>query len=382
MRYSGIAMRPTLRMNGWSETLLLALALLGGCTTLGYYGQAARGQLELLAARRPVAEVLADPAVPAEIRRKLALALAAREFASRTLRLPDNASYRSYADLQREYVVWNVFAAPPLSLEPVESCFPIAGCLAYRGYFSAAAAGAHAAGLREQGYDVFQGGVAAYSSLGWFDDPVLNTMLAWEDARIVKMIFHELAHQLLYVRDDTVFNESFATAVAEHGYRLWLAAGGGAGPAETLHERREAALIELLVAYRDRLQAVYAGAAPVPAKLAEKHALFAALAADYAALKARWRGDPHFDHWMLTDLNNAKLASIATYHDHVPAFMAILRAAHEDLAEFHARVRRLARLEQPARDACLRAVLADPPGCPLAMHRVFCDRGHENRCTN
>ena len=193
--------------------LLPLLVLLTGCSSLGYYAQLAGGQWQLLQARQPVAELLADPRQPAELRRRLQRAQAARDFASTRLALPDNRSYRLYADLARPYVVWNLFATPEFSLEPVTHCFPIAGCVAYRGYFDEQRARGAAALLRVQGLDTEVAGVAAYSTLGWFDDPLLGGMLAWNDERLAGLIFHELAHQRLYLPGDTAFNESFARFV-------------------------------------------------------------------------------------------------------------------------------------------------------------------------
>ena len=202
------------------------LGLLSGCSSLGYYSQLASGQLQLLRARTPVAEVLADPARDPTLRAHLAQSQQARNFASRHLHLPDNRSYRLYVDIGRPYVVWNVFATPEFSLSPQTHCFPIAGCVAYRGYYSQGAARGEAALQRQQGMDVAIGGVEAYSTLGWFDDPIISSMMHWGDERLATLIFHELAHQRFYVKDDTEFNESFATFVEQEGTRQWRAARG------------------------------------------------------------------------------------------------------------------------------------------------------------
>lgn len=348
---------------------LCLLFLLGGCATLAYYGQAARGQLELLKARRPLDAVLADGATPAAIRGKLELAREARHFASLELGLPDNRSYRGYADIGRDYVVWNVFATPPLGLEPVQSCFPIAGCVDYRGYFSREAALRHADGLRARGYDVYVGGVAAYSTLGWFADPVLNSMLAWDDLRLVKIIFHELAHQLLYVRGDTAFNEGFATAVAEIGWDRFEATRAPASTAERAREAREHELTALLVAYRERLERIYAGPDDEATKQRLKAETFAALDTDFARLRTRWGGTTEYDAWMTQDMNNAKLAAVGTYQDRVPAFTAMLEIADGDLPRFYGIARRVAALDHDARAACLDALTeapAAPPPCVIA----------------
>lgn len=198
---------------------LLGAILLNGCSSVAYYGQLAEGQFQLLRARQPVAQVVADPATSPQLRSRLAHAEQARVFASEQLKLPDNRSYRVYADIARPYVVWNVFATPELSLQPVTHCFPIAGCVAYRGYYQQGAARGAAALMRQDGLDVYVGGVEAYSTLGWFDDPILSSMVGWGDERLATLIFHELAHQRFYVQDDTEFNESFASFVEQEGTR-------------------------------------------------------------------------------------------------------------------------------------------------------------------
>ena len=193
--------------------LMLVLPSLTGC----YLMQAAGGQMELVSKREPIHSVLSNPATTEKLRGRLEYVTAARDFASRELGLPDNASYRSYADLQRPYVVWNVFAADEFSVEPKRWCFPIAGCVVYRGYFKESAAQAYALKMRMRGNDAMVGGVAAYSTLGHFKDPVLNTMMGWSDAQLAGTLFHELAHQVVYIPGDSEFNEAFATAVEEVG---------------------------------------------------------------------------------------------------------------------------------------------------------------------
>ena len=342
-------------------TLVLTLA---GCSTLGYYGQAARGQAEILLGRRPLASVLSDPDTPPALRAKLVLARDAREFAATRLALPDNASYRRYTDLGRPFVVWNVFAAPALSLEPVASCFPVVGCLDYRGYFREDSARRHARELAAGGNDVYVGGVAAYSTLGWFADPLLNTMLAWDDRRLVKTLFHELAHQRVYVTDDTSFNESFAMAVADLSWARWQAERGEPVD-DDVDTQREAQLVALLIGHRGALDAIYRRSDLTDArKLDMKRDRYAALAADYAALRAQWNGDTSYDEWMNVDMNNAKLASIATYHEFVPGFIALFELAGGDFTRFYARVEALGRQDEAARARCLVAVAAGAADCP------------------
>jgi predicted aminopeptidase len=326
--------------------LLLSLAMLplSGC----YLLQAARGQFDLNARRVPVAVVLARPDTPPEVARRLALAARVRDYASRDLALPDNASYRSYADLGRPYVVWNVYAAPAYSVEPRTWCFPVAGCVAYRGYFAEQAAIAFARRLEARGDDVAVGGVPAYSTLGHFADPLLSTMLAWDDVEIAALVFHELAHQVVYAPGDTAFNEGFATVVEEEGLRRWLvAAGEPAGLA--LRESRvaaEHALASRVGETRVRLRRLYASGQPVGAMRAVKAAEFAELR---EALRTRWPGAALLEQ----PLNNAVLLEVSTYGDCVPAFAARLAELDGDLPRFYARMRALAAAKAAVRrSAC------------------------------
>ncbi len=325
--------------------LSLFLGGSAGCSSFAYYSQAALGHLELMRKSRPIAEVLEDPTTDATTRARLMLALDVRKFASRELLLPDNESYTYYAALNRPHVIWNVFAAPALSLEPVQSCFLFVGCLSYRGYYQHAQALAYAQSLREAGLDVAIGGVSAYSTLGWFTDPILDTMFQWDDKRFVEVIFHELAHQLIFVKNDSRFNESFAVTVARHGYARWRERGNMALRIQSqLDDERENILIEMLLQHRQALAAVYASNRSEPEKMKEKSRIFATIQRDYQTLKTQWRGYTGFDEWMTVDMNNAKLSSVATYHADVPAFNAILAANDYDLENFYAHVKALATL--------------------------------------
>ncbi|MDD5330670.1 MAG: aminopeptidase, partial [Sulfuricella sp.] len=197
-----------------NKALAIAAALfISGCANLGYYSQAVGGHLHVMNAAHPIRDVLQDPAADPELKHQLEDVAAIREFASRELALPDNNSYRAYADLGRPYVVWNVFAAPEFSVEPEKWCMAFVGCVNYRGYYDRADADRYADALRHRGLDAFVGGITAYSTLGLFDDPVLNTFLRLGDTEVARTLFHELAHQRLYVKGDSVFNESFATTV-------------------------------------------------------------------------------------------------------------------------------------------------------------------------
>jgi len=334
----------------------LAACALTACATVEYYSQAVIGQFDVMRRSRPIDEVIADPGSPAAVKARLERVREIRAFAVKELGLPDNGSYRTYADLGRPYVVWNVFAAPPLSLDPLQSCFPIAGCVTYRGYYAQADAVSHAAKLASDGFDTYVGGVPAYSTLGWFDDPVLNTFIQYPDAELARLVFHELAHQVVYVKDDTAFNESFATAVELAGVERWLAAHGT--PAERAaferYQSRRADFLNLLLEYRAKLGAAYAEKTPDADKRAAKAAILAALQAEYARMKAeRWGGYAGYDRFFASGVNNANLASVAAYTQQVPAFKALLARGNGDLASFYAAVRELSRLPKQERIAAL-----------------------------
>jgi predicted aminopeptidase len=331
--------------------LIVALiaASSGGC----YLLQSVQGQLALMSKREPISRVIDQTSTPPALRTQLEAVADIRDFASRELGLPDNGSYRSYADVGRRYVVWNVVAAPEFSVDAKEWCYPIVGCVAYRGYFAEAKARRFAARLRRQGLDVTVGGVAAYSTLGHFNDPVLNTMMGWNDVELAAIIFHELTHQLLYVPNDSSFNEALATAVEEEGVRRWLHARGRDAHLANhlLQQEHYAKVVDLLSATRAELRAVYAAElAPEPMRV-KKRAAFAAMRASFALLKAGWGGHAPFESWFDGDLNNAHLASIATYFTCVPGFERELGAVGGNLTAFYARVRELAKLDQEARDA-------------------------------
>lgn len=338
--------------------LLPLLLLLSGCSSLGYYAQLAGGQWQLLAARQPVAELLADPQQPAELRQRLRLAQDARAFASAQLALPDNRSYRLYADLGRPYVVWNLFATAEFSLEAQTHCFPIAGCVAYRGYFDEQRARGAAALLRGEGLDTEVAGVEAYSTLGWFDDPLLAGMLDWSDARVAALIFHELAHQRLYLPGDTAFNESFARFVEEEGLRQWRRARGLPPPPAHLQRQREQ-FVALMLASRARLEALYARPLAPEALRAAKQAEFQRLRGEYAALRdGPWQGDGRYDGWFARPLNNARLLPFGLYEQWVPAFASLFAAVGGDWPCFYARAAALAELGEAERRQALTALQA------------------------
>lgn len=365
VRRSGVTeLARVTRIARLAASAALVTLVLGGCGTAGYYTQAVRGHFAMLAQARPIDELLADHATPAPLRDRLALARRMRAFAVRELGLPDNRSYTAYADLGRPAVVWNVFAAPELSLQLKTWCYPVIGCGVYRGYFDRERADAHAAALRAVGWEVNVAPVPAYSTLGWFDDPLLNTFVGATEGELARLLFHELAHQVVYVRDDSMFNESYATAVERAGVRRWLAAHGSDETRrayEALAGRR-AAFIALLTRGRERLAAVYAAQAPDEVRRAGKRAALEALAAEYRALRESWGGWGGYDRFFDPLPNNAHLGAFATYNAWVPAFEALLEQAGGDLPRFHAAVRELARLDRAERDARLQALLASQPG--------------------
>lgn len=336
---------------------LVLVSGLCGCTNIGYYYQAVEGQMQIWNRSRPIAQVIEDTHTPPQVRERLSLVLRVRDFASGELALPDNGSYRKYADLERPFVVWNVFAAAEFSVAPKEWCFPLAGCVGYRGYFSEARAEQFGQQLRRTGLDVFVTGIPAYSTLGWFDDPVLNTVMRYPDGELARLIFHELAHQVVYVPGDTVFNESFAVAVELEGVDRWLARDGDAAKrtAFDLYEQRKGAFIDLVMKYRGSLRTLYASAASGAEKRRKKTETFAAMKAEYLTLKSSWGGYAGYDRFFAQELNNAHLVPVATYSELVPGFRRVLAENGGDFRRFYAAVREIGKLPKEQRHAKLKA---------------------------
>lgn len=328
--------------------------LLCACGSLRYYAQAVRGQGELIVHRRAVRTLLRDPATDPQLAARLQRAQLARRFASQQLGLPDNRSYTGYVVLDRPYVVWNVFAAPRYSVEAVPQCFPVAGCVAYRGWFGEADAKADAARLQARGDDVWIGGVPAYSTLGWFADPILSSMLRWDDDELDGTIFHELAHQLVYVKGDTAFNESFATFVQTEGLREWRQSRGlppGDGKAQAMGD----GFTRLVLDLRARLKTLYAGGADAASMEAGKQREIAAFRVRYAQWRDRdWPGEHRYDAWVARPINNARLLPFGLYDRWTPAFAAMFRDAGRRWPAFYASVRELARKPQAQREQALR----------------------------
>lgn len=331
--------------------LIVATTLLPGC----YYLQAFSGQMEIVSKRQPISGLISDPTTQPILRSRLEYVAAARDFASRELGLPDNGSYRSYADLERPYVVWNVFATREFSIEPRRWCFPIAGCVVYRGYFDEDAALGYAQRLERNGYDTAVGGVAAYSTLGHLEDPVLNTMLGWSDAQLAATLFHELAHQVVYVPGDSDFNEGFATVVEEVGLERWLRSRGSDRLLDSWRTQRERhrQFIALLLQTRERLKELYATTLPDEEMRSRKQTEFGLLKLEYEKLKQQWDGYGGYDAWFSRTLNNAHLVSAATYHGCLPGLRRVLASVNGDLQKFYVEMEHLAADERSAERAAL-----------------------------
>ena len=340
--------------------IALAIVAVAGCSTLGYYAQSIQGHFAMLRAARPIPEIVADPGTAEPLKLRLQRAQQIRAFASSELALPENGSYRSYADLRRPFVVWNVFAAPELSLELKQWCYPVVGCAVYRGYFDRDAADRAAEELRSEGYEVNVAGVPAYSTLGWFSDPILNTFVGGTEGQLAGLIFHELAHQVVFVGGDTTFNESFATAVEREGVRRWLAARGDDRSRHAYAEfaQRRNEFLNLLLRYRGLLFNTYRGPEPDAAKRQRKQQLLASLRDDYAQLRAGWGGFAGYDRFFAQEPTNAHLASIGAYNDLVPAFDALLAQVSGDFPRFYDEVKRLAGMANERRNESLRGMLA------------------------
>lgn len=304
-------------------SLAATLLLLPGC----YLIQAGGGQLAVMRARVPIDQLIARPSTSEALRQQLLRARRIRDFASAELGLPDNDAYRSYADIGRPYVVWNVVAAPEFSVEPQQWCFPIVGCVAYRGYFKEAAAQGFAAKLQAQGNDVLVGGVPAYSTLGHIADPLLSTVTGYPELDLAALIFHELAHQVAYLPGDSSFNEAFATAVEEAGVARYAARFADAAMLADWQRRRQfrQQVVELFVAARDELAALYRTRIAPELMRDRKAQRLAKLGDDVQALEQQAGLRSGYSAWVEAGLNNAHLASIATYHEQVPYFEKLLK---------------------------------------------------------
>jgi len=347
------------------QLIVPALCLmLAGCESLGYYSQAVLGQLSILSKREDIEALIDDAATPQPLKDKLNTILDIRAFAETELLLPVDNNFATYVDLEQPFVVWNVFAAPEFSLQAQRWCYPIAGCVTYRGYFKEARARQYAAQLQAQGMDVYVGGVSAYSTLGWFADPVLSTVINREDYRLAALLFHELAHQQVYIPGDTEFNESFATAMEQEGLRRWLRANqvNEARSQQIIEQAREDAerreqFVAMVSQTVSQLESLYATADSPESKRESKAVILSDMKNNYKQLKTQWGGNTAYDGWMSQDLNNAQLSTVSTYFNWVPAFERLLQEQDNDLAAFYQEVAALEQLGAEQRAAALAARL-------------------------
>ena len=344
-----------------SRTLSLTVAIciafwLYGCTNLPYYAQAVDGQMEILLKAQSINTILADPNTDKVLKNTLSRVILLRKFASRTLKLPNNESYMNYADLKRPYVVWNVYATPEFSTKLKEWCFVGVGCVEYHGFFSKEEAYLFAEKLGNKGYDVHVAGIRAYSTLGWFDDPVLNTFIGFSEIQLARLIFHELAHQIIYVNDDTEFNESFATMVELEGTRRWLESNGTSEQQDTFDEgqRGEIIFTELVLKYRKQLDKLFLSAVNESEKRSYKSYIFTELCREFNQLKSANNTLSSYDQWFELKMNNALLATISTYRKHVPKFQSLLARQGGDLEVFYSAVRDIGKLTKSDRYSTLR----------------------------
>lgn len=343
---------------GIAAVVLIMLAMTG-CSTVGYYSQIVAGHMSIVAGKKSVEEVVENEDTDDITRRRLKIAVAAKDFGVQELSLPDNKSYSSFYDTKRNYVTWNVVAAEEFSFKPRRWCFPIAGCVSYRGYYQKTDAQDYADDLAEEGLDVSVNGATAYSTLGWFADPLLNTMLNRSDASIASLIFHELAHQQLYVGDDSKFNESFASFVEEQGLMLWQELHGSEDQSAELERRRsrQEDFIRLLRATRDDLQRLYKSGIDETVMRAEKKARYQKLLAEYETLKASWNGYRGYDGWFERELNNARLVSVATYNDYIPAFEVLFADSGRDFPAFFAAAKALSKMPREKRQESMQTLM-------------------------
>jgi len=353
--------------------LVSAVVAVSGCRTLGFYAQALKGQYQIVAHQERIDRLVADSKTPERLKARLKFLEELRSFAKKELKLPVDGHYQKYADVHRPYVVWNVEAAPELSTKPKTWWYPLVGSLEYRGYFSKSGATNYAGYLRRKGYDVYVGAVQAYSTLGWFKDPVLNTFIFEPDAELAEIIFHELGHQRVFAHGDTDFNEAFATTVGQEGARRWLMAKGDkAALGEYLASlRRNDQFVHLVMKAHARLEALYGDTRTEDGKVKStdrkravtvetlrrgKEKVFEDLKHDLASLKVQWGGNDEYDGWLDRQLNNADLNSVAAYYDLVPGFERLLALNGNDLEKFYSAADRLAHMPKKERKEWLKTL--------------------------
>ncbi len=333
------------------------LLLLGGCADLGYYWHNARGHLAVMDKRIDIGELLADGKLGPGLRERLLLVREIRRFSIERLGLPDNGSYSGYVELDRPYVVQNLFAAPEFSTRLRQWCYPIVGCAGYRGYYDEKRLRNYAQKLRSEGFEVHIGKVSAYSTLGWFDDPVLSSFIDWPDYRLAGLLFHELTHQQVYIDDDTTFNESLASAVQQVGAELWLDAGSRSDELENLlrWQRYRGEVTALIEATREKLSAIYSRDIDDASKRRMKSAAFETARTAHADIAAKFSVTGGYTHWFEGELNNAKFGSVSAYNSRVPAFVNMIRAHKTNFTAFFVYVEKLGKLGKNRRDKCMSA---------------------------
>jgi predicted aminopeptidase len=346
--------------------MLFGVSLIPGfCAVLlliwpfGYYFQAIHGEFQLLAHRHSIDKLIANPRTSPDLKRQLMLVRQLRTFAKNELKLPVDGNYDKYVDIHRKYVVWDVQASPEFSLAPKVWRYPFVGSLAYRGYFSEKSARKYGDSLARQGFDVYVDGVDAYSTLGWFKDPLLNTFIDETEPELAELLFHELAHKRVFASGDTDFNEAYATTVGQEGARLWLRSKGASEMLTTYnasieHDRQ---FVHLVLSTRERLAKLYsdsAGKVPLEQLRRAKQSVFDDLRRQYEELKTSWGGYPGYDNWFAHDLNNAKLNTVANYYDYLPGFQRLLQENGGDIDKFNIAVERLSKEPENRRHQKLR----------------------------
>jgi len=366
--------------------MLLVVVVVSGCKTISFYAQAIKGQYQIFAHERKVQKLLSDEKTPEALKKRFEVLEEIRAFADKDLKLPVDGHYQKYVDVGRPYVVWNVQAAPEFSMQPKTWWYPLVGSLDYRGYFSNSGATNYAGYLHRKGYDVAVGGVQAYSTLGWFKDPVLNTFLFESDPELAEIIFHELGHQRVFARGDTDFNEAFATTVGQEGTRRWLQAKTDADGLEKYlaHLRRNDEFVHLVMKTRARLEALYGDERNEAGKIKatsknrdqsreqlrqQKERIFAEMKQQFATLKQSWGGDHEYEDWFENPVNNAHLNSVAEYYDLVPGFEHLLELNGGDLEKFYEAADRLAKKSKKERQEWLRSHSAQVAASPYHSAR-------------
>ncbi|MEE8365065.1 MAG: aminopeptidase [Gammaproteobacteria bacterium] len=331
------------------------LLLLSGCTDFGYYWHMTRGHLAIMSKRADIVDLLENPALDPGLKQRLQLVQEIRQFSIDVLSLPDSGSYTRYVQLDRPYALQNLFAAPEFSIQLHSWCYPVIGCASYRGYYDEEMLADYIAGLKQQNFDIHVGKVPAYSTLGWFDDPVLSSFIDWPDYRLAGLLFHELTHQRVYIDNDTQFNESLAAAVQQAGTELWLKSRSEDTELKQFHRwieyRRQ--IVRLIGRTRERLAQLYQSDAPEAIKREQKQAIFSTARVNHAAIANRLNFQGGFTHWFAGDLNNAKLASVSTYTSLLPAFLAMIEAHDHDFDRFFDTVEKIGDLSREIREPCL-----------------------------